>query len=100
MGRSLPYPQSHLCSLFISISCAGFVHTLSTAGLDYVGVEQYIDSQLTVPVLSGMLTGGIFRSGSTPRAVALASVIGGGVSVAYSFAGDLVNFASGRKGRF
>lgn len=76
------------------------MHTVSTAGLDYVEVERYVNSQFTVPVLSGMITGGLFRSGSTPRAVALASVIGGGVSVAYSFAGDLLNFASGRKGKF
>jgi hypothetical protein len=78
----------------------GFVHTASTGALEFAEIERYLDSPLTIPALSGMITGGLFRSGSTPRAVALASVIGGVISVAYSSAGDVMNFTSGRKGKF
>lgn len=77
-----------------------FLHTFSGAMLEYAGVESYIDSKLTVPALSGMITGGLFYSNSSPRAVALASVIGGVVSVGYSAAGELVNEVTGRGGRF
>lgn len=84
-----------MCFIFTA-----FVHTVSSAVLEYSEVDRYIPSQLTVPVLSGMITGGLYKSAGTPRAIALASVIGGGVSVAYSYAGELFNVLSGRGGRF
>lgn len=81
-----------------------FLHTLSTAALDvggdYIGIEKYIDSKLTVPVLSGMITGGLYRSNGTPRAVAMASVVGGVFSVGYSYMGTVWNVVTGRGGRF
>jgi hypothetical protein len=64
-------------------------------------VEKYLDSQLTVPVLSGAITGGLYKSTRGPRAAALAAAIGGAASCTYWFGSAfLSNKVLGRGGRF
>lgn len=82
------------------ISCVAFLHTFSGALLEYGEAERYLNSKLTVPALSGMITGAVFFSSASPRAIALASAAGGVISVGYSAAGEIFNELTGRGGRF
>jgi hypothetical protein len=83
-----------------SYTYTAFLHTFSGALLEYGGVERYLNSKLTVPALSGMITGGLFFSNRGPRGIALATVSGGVISVGYSAAGEIFNEVTGRGGRF
>ncbi|KAJ1429013.1 hypothetical protein B484DRAFT_449594 [Ochromonadaceae sp. CCMP2298] len=77
-----------------------FMHTASVALLDLAEAEKYIDHYLTVPVLSGVITGGLYKSTKGPRAAALAAVIGAGASCTYFVGGSVVNKVLGRGGKF
>lgn len=63
-----------------------------------------LDSRTGVPELTqfvaGAVTGGVFFSSRGPRAATLAAFLGGGASLAYSWAGHEFERLSGKGGRF
>ena len=63
-----------------------------------------LDSRTGIPELSqvvaGAATGGLFFSSKGPRAATLAAFLGGGASLAYSWAGNEFERLTGQGGRF
>jgi hypothetical protein len=78
-----------------------FMHT----GFNWLGhfteAEKVTGSEWTVPIVSGVMTGGIYKSTAAPRVAILSAALGGVASCIYSFGGGYVSDAIfGRKGRY
>lgn len=66
------------------------MHTTTIIALDQLEVEKYLPSEFTTPVLAGVITGGLYKSTRSPRAIALASLAGGISSCVYWFGGPFI----------
>lgn len=60
---------------------------MSVYAADQLELEEITGRPEVTPVFSGLVTGALFLSPRGPRAAALASVIGAGVSCAYWYGG-------------
>jgi hypothetical protein len=78
-----------------------FLHTGAVEVADQLELENRTGFETITPIFAGLITGGIYKCTRGPRAAALASVIGAGVSTVYwygtAFVSDIV---LGRGGRY
>jgi hypothetical protein len=82
-----------------ALATIGFIHTGFTWICTKLEVDNYVQSQWTVPALAGALTGGLYKSTASPRACLLAAGIGGGASCAYSMGSGYIYEAIFGKGQ-
>mmetsp|Transcript_30933 Transcript_30933/g.23010 ORF Transcript_30933/g.23010 Transcript_30933/m.23010 type:complete len:190 (+) Transcript_30933:39-608(+) len=77
-----------------------FMHTCAIELSDMAELDSRTGFSDMSNVLAGVVTGGIFFSSRGPRAASLAALLGGGVSVAYSWAGNQFDRLTSAGGRF
>jgi hypothetical protein len=84
-------------------SSLGIIAFMHTGAVELADMAK-LDSRTGIPDLTqfvaGAATAGLFFSSRGPRAATLAAVLGGGASLAYSWAGNEFNRLTGQGGRF
>jgi len=83
-----------------------FIHTAATCACEEFKVDYYLGHPISIPIISGALTGGLYKSSVGFRGVAVASIVGSGISCAYWFLTNtemywfLINSTSRRAPRY
>lgn len=89
-------------NFFFSFTYAtiAFMHTGAVELADMAKLDSRTGITDLTQFVAGAATAGLFFSSRGPRAATLAAVLGGGASLAYSWAGNEFNRLTGQGGRF
>jgi import inner membrane translocase subunit TIM23 len=60
-----------------------FLHTAVTCACEEFKVDYYMGHPISIPIISGAVTGGLYKSSVGVRGAAVASIVGSGLSCAY-----------------
>lgn len=74
-----------------TLGIIAFLYTASGLALDMVPFEPIRENQFATPILSGAMTGLIYKSTRGVRAASLAACVGAAASCVYSFGSSYIN---------